>query len=251
MDFSALLSNMFSVEGLVSLLTLSLLEIVLGIDNIIFIAIVADKLPNNQKGQARTTGLILAVFIRVALLFTLSYLSTNKDPLFHIGHHPISIRELIFFAGGVFLLYKTSSEIWEKINSDDEEEHKPKVKKVSVANIILQIVLIDIVFSFDSILTAVVISQNILIMSGAVILSMIIMIVSSGAVSEFINRNPRIKMLALAFLLVIAFILISESLQVFTGFEVPKSYIYVALGFSLFAESLNMWEKKRKGRKNE
>ncbi|MGZ3864725.1 MAG: TerC family protein [Bacteroidia bacterium] len=251
MDFSALLSNMFSVEGLVSLLTLSLLEIVLGIDNIIFIAIVADKLPNNQKGQARTTGLILAVFIRVALLFTLSYLSTNKDPLFHIGHYPISIRELIFFAGGVFLLYKTGGEIWEKINGGEEEAHGPKVKKVSVGNIILQIVLIDIVFSFDSILTAVVVSQNILIMSGAVILSMIIMIVSSGAVSEFINRNPRIKMLALAFLLVIAFILISESIQVFTGFEIPKSYIYVALGFSLFAESLNMWEKKRSGRKKQ
>ena len=244
MDFSALLSNLFSAEGLISLLTLSLLEIVLGIDNIIFIAIVADRLPNNQKGQARTTGLILAVFIRVALLFTLSYLSTNTDALFHIGVYPITLRELIFFAGGVFLLYKTSGEILEKINGNDSE-HQPKVKKISVGSIILQIVLIDIVFSFDSILTAVVVSKNILIMSGAVIISMLIMIMSSGKVSEFINRNPRIKMLALAFLLVIAFILISESLQVFTGYEIPKSYIYVALGFSLFAESLNMWEKKR------
>lgn len=244
MDFSALLSNLFSIEGLISLLTLSLLEIVLGIDNIIFIAIVADKLPNNQKGQARTTGLILAVFIRVALLFTLSYLSTNKEPLFYAGSYPITMRDLIFFAGGVFLLYKTWGEIWEKINGNDSDHH-PKVKKISVSSIVLQIVLIDIVFSFDSILTAVVVSQNILIMSGAVIISMLIMIFSSGAVSEFINRNPRIKMLALAFLLVIAFILISESLQVFTGFEIPKSYIYIALGFSLFTELLNMWEKKR------
>jgi predicted tellurium resistance membrane protein TerC len=249
MDFSALLSNLFSVEGLISLLTLSLLEIVLGIDNIIFIAIVADKLPANQKGRARSTGLILAVFIRVALLFTLSYLSTNKEALFNVGSYPITLRELIFFAGGVFLLYKTWGEIWEKINGH-ENEKGPKVKRVSIGNIILQIVLIDIVFSFDSILTAVVVSKNPLIMGSAVIISMLIMILSSGAVSEFINRNPRIKMLALSFLLMISLILISESLQVFTHFEIPKSYIYVALGFSLFTELLNMWEKKRsKGEK--
>ena len=155
------------------------------------------------------------------------------------------MRELIFFAGGVFLLYKTSGEILEKINGN-ENEHGPKVKKISVGGIILQIVLIDIVFSFDSILTAVVVSKNPLIMASAVIVSMLIMILSSGAVSEFINRNPRIKMLALSFLLMIALILISESLQVFTGFEIPKSYIYVALGFSLFTEMLNMWEKKKR-----
>jgi predicted tellurium resistance membrane protein TerC len=248
MDFSTMLSNLFSAEGLISLLTLSLLEVVLGIDNIIFIAIIADKLPNNQKGQARTTGLILAVFIRVALLFTLSYLSNNNDAIFNLGKYPISLRDLIFFAGGVFLLYKTWGEIWEKINGV-ENEKGPKVKRVSVGSIILQIVLIDIVFSFDSILTAVVVSKNPLIMSGAVIVAMLIMILSSGAVSAFINRNPRIKMLALAFLLVIAFILLSESLFVFTGFAIPKSYIYVALGFSLFTELLNMWEKKRSGGK--
>jgi predicted tellurium resistance membrane protein TerC len=245
MDFSALLSNLFSAEGLISLLTLSLLEIVLGIDNIIFIAIVADKLPANQKGQARSTGLILAVFIRVALLFTLSYLSTNKDALFTIGSYPITLREIIFLAGGLFLLYKTGGEILEKINGN-ENEHGPTVKKISIGSIILQIVLIDIVFSFDSILTAVVVSKNPLIMGSAVIISMLIMILSSGAVSEFINRNPRIKMLALSFLLMISFILIAESLQVFTHFEIPKSYIYVALGFSLFTEMLNMWEKKKR-----
>lgn len=247
MDYSQMLSNLFSVEGLVSLFTLSLLEVVLGIDNIIFIAIVADKLPHNQKGQARTTGLILAVFIRVALLFTLSYLSTQEDALFNIGSYPITLRDLIFFAGGVFLLYKTWGEIWEKINGE-ENEHTPKVKKVSVGNIIFQIVLIDIVFSFDSILTAVVVSKNLLIMSSAVILAMVVMVIFSGAVAEFINRNPRIKMLALAFLLVISLLLIFESTFVFTGIEIPKSYIYAALGFSLFVELLNMWEKKRSGK---
>jgi predicted tellurium resistance membrane protein TerC len=248
MDFSSMFSNLLSAEGLVSLLTLSLLEIVLGIDNIIFIAIVADKLPKNQKGQARTTGLILAVFIRVALLFTLSYLSSNEAPLFHLGSYPISLRDLIFFAGGIFLLYKTWGEIWEKINGE-EEEHEIKVKKISMGSIILQIVLIDIVFSFDSILTAVVVSKNLLIMSSAVIISMFIMILASGSVSEFINRNPRIKMLALAFLLVIGLLLVAEATKIFTGIEIPKSYVYVALGFSLFVELLNMWEKKRSGGK--
>lgn len=246
MDYSSMLSNMFSVEGLVSLLTLSLLEIVLGVDNIIFIAIIADKLPRNQKGQARTTGLILAVFIRVALLFFLSYLSAKEEALFELGGYPITLRDLIFLAGGVFLLYKTWGEIWEKINGEDGENHGPNVKRVSVSNIILQIVLIDIVFSFDSILTAVVVSSNILIMSSAVILSMLVMVVFSGAVAEFINRNPRIKMLALAFLLVIGLLLVAESTASFTGIEIPKSYVYVALGFSLFVELLNMWERKRR-----
>ena len=243
-----MLSNLFSAEGVISLLTLSLLEIVLGIDNIIFIAIVADKLPNNQKAQARTTGLILAVFIRVALLFTLSYLSNNKDPVLHLGKYPISLRDLIFFAGGVFLLYKTWGEIWEKINGT-ENEKGPKVNRVSISNIILQIVLIDIVFSFDSILTAIVVSKNLLIMSSAVIIAMLVMVLFSGVVANFINRNPRVKMLALSFLLVIALILLSESIEVFTGFVIPKSYIYIALGFSLFTELLNMWEKKRSGGK--
>jgi len=248
MDYSSMLSHLFSLEGFVSLLTLSLLEIILGIDNIIFIAIVADKLPNNQKKQARTTGLILAVFIRVALLFTLSYLSTQKEPLFHLGSYPITLRDLIFFAGGVFLLYKTCGEIWEKINGLDGG-HDSNIKRVSVSNIIFQIVLIDIVFSFDSILTAVVVSKNLLIMGSAVVMAMLVMVIFSGAVAEFINRNPRIKMLALAFLLMIALLLMLESTHVFTGFEVPKSYIYVALGFSLFAELLNMWEKKRADKK--
>lgn len=249
MDYSDMLSHLFSLEGLISLFTLSLLEIILGIDNIIFIAIVADKLPNNQKRQARTTGLILAVFIRVALLFMLSYLSTQNDPLFHLGQYPITLRDMIFFAGGIFLLYKTCMEIWEKINGHEGEGHQPKVKKVSVSNVIMQIVIIDIVFSFDSILTAVVVSKNLLIMGSAVVMAMLVMVIFSGAVAEFINRNPRIKTMALAFLLVIGLMLVSESTHVFTGIEISKSYLYSALGFSLFVELLNMWEKKRVIRK--
>jgi predicted tellurium resistance membrane protein TerC len=244
-----MLSNLFTAEGLVSLFTLSLLEIILGIDNIIFIAIVADKLPNNQKRQARTTGLILAVFIRVALLFTLSYLSSQNNPLFNLGRYPITLRDLIFLAGGIFLLYKTCVEIWEKINGHEGDGHQPRVKKVSVSNIILQIVIIDIVFSFDSILTAVVVSKNLLIMGSAVVLAMLVMVIFSGLVAEFINRNPRIKTMALAFLLVIGLLLVFESTHTFTGLEIPKSYLYSALGFSLFVELLNMWEKKRIAKK--
>jgi len=247
MNFADMFANLFTAQGLISLLTLSLLEIILGVDNIIFIAITADKLPASQRGKARTTGLILAVFIRIALLFTLSFLSSQEAPLFNIANHGITLRDLIFFAGGVFLLYKTWGEIWEKINGK-EAEHKASSKKASVANIIMQIVLIDIVFSFDSILTAIVVSKNLIIMGSAVIAAMAVMILFSGAVANFINKNPRIKMLALTFLLVIALLLIFDSIKTFTGFEIEKSYVYAALGFSLVVELLNMWEQKKSGK---
>jgi predicted tellurium resistance membrane protein TerC len=250
MDYSKMLNGLLSAEGMVTLFTLTLLEIVLGIDNIIFISITADKLPRHQKAQARTIGLILALIIRILLLFSITWIVGLKAPLFHLGSFwGVTGRDLILLAGGIFLIYKTCGEIWEKVNGE-ENEHGPNLKKVSLNAIILQIVLIDIVFSFDSILTAVAISSNLFIMSGAVIISMIIMILFSGIVSEFINQNPRIKTLALAFLLIIGFVLIAEACKEPLGIEeVPKSYIYVALGFSLFVESLNLWEKKRKRKK--
>jgi len=247
MNFSDMFANLFTAQGLISLLTLSFLEIILGVDNIIFIAIIADKLPASQRGQARTTGLLLAVVIRIALLFTLSYLSNQETALFSIAGHGITLRDLIFMAGGIFLLYKTGGEIMEKINGEDAE-HKSSIKKISVTNIIIQIILIDIVFSFDSILTALVVSKNLIIMATAVIAAMAVMILFSGAVSGFINRNPRIKMLALTFLLVIALLLIFDSIKTFTGFEIEKSYVYAALGFSLVVELLNMWEQKKSGK---
>ncbi|HTA62103.1 MAG TPA: TerC family protein [Bacteroidia bacterium] len=247
MNFSDMLADLFTAQGLIQLLTLSLLEVVLGVDNIIFIAIIADKLPANQRGQARTTGLMLAVLIRIALLFTLSFLSSQEASLFTIAGHGITLRDLIFFGGGIFLLYKTGGEIREKINGE-EAEHAANSKKASVANIIFQIVLIDIVFSFDSILTAIVVSKNLIIMGGAVIAAMAVMVLFSGAVANFINKNPRIKMLALTFLLVIALLLLADSVKTFTGFEIEKSYVYAALGFSLVVELLNMWEE-RKNRK--
>ncbi len=247
MTFADMFANLFTAQGLISLLTLSFLEVILGVDNIIFIAIIADKLPANQRGQARTTGLLLAVVIRIALLFTLSYLSNQETALFSIAGHGITLRDLIFMAGGIFLLYKTGGEIWEKINGEDAE-HKSNIKKISVTNIIIQIILIDIVFSFDSILTAIVVSKNLIIMATAVIAAMAVMILFSGVVSNFINRNPRIKMLALTFLMVIALLLIFDALKTFTHFEIEKSYVYAALGFSLLVELLNMWEQKKSGK---
>ncbi len=244
MNLAQMFTDLITVQGLISLLTLTFFEIVLGVDNIIFIAIIADKLPEAQRGKARTIGLVLAVFIRIALLFTLSYLSSQNQPLFNIGNHGITLRDLIFMAGGIFLLYKTGGEIWNKINGE-ETEVNPTTKKVNISNIIMQIVLIDIVFSFDSILTAIVISKNLIIMSTAVVAAMTVMVLFSNAVAEFINRNPRVKMLALTFLLVIALLLIFDSIKTFTGFEIEKSYVYVALGFSLVVELLNMWEEKR------
>ncbi len=244
-DYPSMLSGLFSPEGLLSLATLSLLEIILGIDNIIFIAIVADRLPKINRKKARTTGLLLAVLIRIVLLFTLSFLSTNNEALFQFLGKPIAIRDLVFMVGGVFLLYKTTQEIMEKVSG---KEDSPKSAKTlpSITSVIVQIVFIDIVFSFDSILTAVAISRNILIMCTAVIIALAIMVLFSGAVSEFINRNPRMKMLALAFLLVISLVLISEATAVFTGFIIPKSYVYAALGFSLVTETLNILQNRKK-----
>ncbi len=249
MTYSQMLSGVMSGEGIVSLLTLSLMEIVLGIDNIIFISITADKLPKEHKAKARTIGLTLALVIRIILLMGINIIIGLKNPLFHLGNWGVTGRDLILLAGGLFLVYKTTEEIIDKIKGH-EMEHTSNLKKVSMRSVIFQIVLIDIVFSFDSILTAVAISNNIIIMCGAVVISMIIMMVFSGVVSEFINKNPTIKMLALAFLLVIGFVLIIEACRELLGIEeVPKSYIYAALGFSLIVETLNLLEKRIRRKK--
>ena len=251
MNFSQMLNDLLTIEGMIGLVTLSILEIVLGIDNIIFISITADRLPKAQKPKARSIGLILALVTRIALLFSINWIVGLKEPWFHLGSIGITGRDVILLSGGIFLVYKTILELKAKISGEDEENnsHSSK-KKATMLNVIFQIVLIDIVFSFDSILTAVAISNNIILMSSAVIISMIIMIIFSGYVSEFINQNPRIKMLALAFLLIIGFVLITEALkEVFGLKEISKSYIYAALGFSLFVEILNLWEKKIRKKK--
>lgn len=232
------MADLFTSEALISLFTLTILEIVLGIDNIIFISILTDKLPRHQQAKGRTIGLALALGVRVLLLFTISWLASLTQPIFTLGSLHPSGRDLILFAGGVFLLFKTIKEIAEKLRHEDHgpEGTKHDGRAVTFSGIIVQIILIDIVFSFDSILTAVGLSNQFPIMVGAVIISMIIMMLASGKVSAFINERPTIKMLALAFLVLIGAMLVLESVHV----EVSKAYAYVAMGFSLTVEFLNL-----------
>ena len=255
--FQQNLDGLLSINGIIGLLTLSVLEIVLGIDNIIFIAITADKLPRNLQGKARTIGLVLALVVRCIMLFSIAWIAGMKDPLFHIGIYGASGRGLILFVGGIFLLYKTWKEIQEKI-SGDESEFSTKGKN-TFNSVVFQIVIIDIIFSFDSILTAVGLSGNILIMVSAVIISMILMMLFSGVVSDFINKNPGIKMVALSFLLVIGGLLVGEAMvdsynstviNEEDRVEINKNYAYLALGFALLIELFNMKEKKLRRKKD-
>jgi predicted tellurium resistance membrane protein TerC len=232
-------NELFTIASLISLLTLSVLEIVLGIDNIIFISIIAGKLPRSKQGKARTIGLMLALIMRIGLLFSISWIVGLKTALFTIGDFGVTGRDLILFAGGVFLLYKTTMELHNKVEGyDDESIH---IKKVSFNAIVMQIVLIDIVFSFDSILTAVGLVSNLLIMILAVIVAMLIMIMFSGKVSDFINNNPTIKVLALSFLLMIGIVLVIEAFHE----HVDKKFIYISIAFSFFVEMMNIRMRKK------
>lgn len=231
--------ELFSLAALISLLTLSVLEVVLGIDNIIFISIIANKLPKEKQGKARTIGLLLALVMRIILLFSISWIVGLKEGLFSIADFSVTGRDLILFSGGVFLLYKTTIELHNKIQGYEDEVMQ--IKTVSFRSIVIQIVMIDIVFSFDSILTAVGLVRNLLIMILAVVIAMIIMIKYSGKVSDFINKNPTIKVLALSFLLMIGVVLILESLHQ----HVDKAVIYISIAFSLFVEMLNIQMRKK------
>lgn len=225
----------FSAPGLISLFTLIIMEIVLGIDNIIFIAILCGYLPKKDQKSARLIGLTLALIVRIILLFTISWIAHLVHPLFSIGDFGVSGRDLILFAGGVFLIFKTINEIYHKIKIVDKEEG-PKSRQMTMAQAIFQITLIDIVFSFDSILTAVGLSNQIGIMVMAVVAAMVVMILFAPYVSEFIEKFPTIKMLALVFLVVIGGLLVVESLHI----HIDKSYVYVAMAFSVVVELLNI-----------
>jgi predicted tellurium resistance membrane protein TerC len=246
MDLVQDFQQLFTLSSLVSLLTLTVLEIVLGIDNIIFIAIIAGKLPREQQGKARATGLTLALLFRIGLLLSIKWILGMKDPLLTVFGFEATGRDIILFCGGIFLLVKTIGEIHNKVEGKDEGS-APSLKAISLRTIILQIVFIDIVFSFDSILTAVSIVSNVLIMIGAVILSMILMLISSEKVSDFINRHPTIKMLALSFLLMVAIILIMDAAHI--NVDQIKPYLYFSMGFAFIVELLNMRMRKVKRRR--
>ena len=230
----------FTLNGLITLLSLTVLEIVLGIDNIIFISIVAGKLPKSSQQRARLIGLSLALIFRILLLSIISWIASLKEPLIHVGNFGASGRDLILLAGGIFLVFKTIMEIREKLIQDDHEE-TGSVTAVGFAKAIVQIVLLDIVFSFDSILTAVAISSNLVIMILAVMIAIVIMIAFSGIVSDFINKYQTIKMLAMVFLVAIGIVLILESLHIEENYHIDlKPYVYVAMAFSLTVETLNL-----------
>lgn len=236
--------DLFTVQGIFTLVSLSLLEIVLGIDNIIFISIVAGKLPRSTQRRARLIGLSMALIFRVALLSVISWIAGLKEPLFHIGAFGASGRDLILFAGGLFLTVKTIMEIREKIVKEEADPLSNATVRGFTAAIV-QITMLDVVFSFDSILTAVAISNNLVIMILAVVIAIIIMITSAGVVSDFINKYQTIKMLALVFLVAIGLVLILESLHIEETYHINlKNYVYVAMAFSLIVESLNLWRTR-------
>jgi len=227
-----------------SLLTLTVLEIVLGIDNLIFISIVAGRLPAHQQARARTVGLALALFMRLALLASISWLVGLTATVFTLGGHGFSWRDLILAGGGLFLLYKGTKEIHELVEGDDHGEvtdAAPK-PKVTFASVIGQIVVLDIVFSLDSVITAVGMADNLWVMSTAVLVAVVIMLFASGTVASFVNNHPSVKMLALAFLLLIGMVLVADGM----GFHVPKGFIYAAMGFSVAVESLNLLARKKR-----
>ncbi len=226
-------------EAWIAFFTLTFLEIVLGIDNIIFVSIVSNKLPEEQQARARNIGLSLALILRVALLVGITWIIGFSKPLFTVFDWSVSGRDLILFAGGLFLLGKSTSEIGHKMEGD--EHHDESKIKVTLSRIILQVIIMDVIFSFDSILTAVGLTQHLPIMIAAVIVAVIIMMVSSGPISRFIKKNPTLEVLALSFLILIGFMLIIEAFH----YHVPKGYIYFAVFFSLAVEVVNMRVRKR------
>ncbi|QSE97137.1 TerC family protein [Fulvivirga lutea] len=224
----------------VALLTLTFLEIVLGIDNIIFISIVSNKLPEAQQAKARNIGLSMALIFRVGLLMGITYIITFTEPLFTLFDHPFSGRDLILLGGGIFLIFKSVMEVHHKMEGV-ESENGGSSKKFSMATVIAQIILLDIIFSFDSILTAVGLTEHLILMILAVVISMIVMMLFSGKISAFIHDHPTLEILALSFLILIGFMLSIEAL----GHHVPKGYIYFAVFFSLVVEMINIKMRKK------
>lgn len=233
-------SEIITSSNLLALATLTLLEIVLGLDNLIFISILVEKLEYSKQALARTIGISLALVTRILLLLSISWIMKLTEPVLNVGSFSFSGRDLILLIGGLFLIGKATHEIHEKI------EHKESVssqrsKKASFISIVIQIALLDIIFSLDSVITAVGMVDNLTIMITAIIISMIIMLVSARTISDFINKHPTFKILALSFLILIGVVLVSESL----GQHISKSTIYFSIAFSMFVEFINMKIKEK------
>ena len=225
---------LFAPDALIALVTLTVLEIVLGVDNIIFISILASKLPKAQQARARRVGLFLAMFMRVALLFSLAWVIGLTRPLFAVLGQEISGRDLILILGGLFLLAKSTHEIHDKL--EGTEGHADTRVVTSFTSVIVQILLLDVVFSLDSVITAVGMADELWVMITAVVIAVGIMMASAGTIAAFVDRHPTVKMLALSFLLLIGLSLLIEGFD----YHIPKGYIYFAMGFSVFVEMVNL-----------
>ena len=222
--------------------TLVVMEVVLGVDNLVFVALVSNKLPEAQRRRGRTIGLALALVLRLALLTTLVFIVGLTRPVLTIAGRGLSFRDLILLAGGLFLVWKATQEIHQNVEAGEDGAEDRRGKPIGFVSAIVQILLLDMVFSIDSILTAVGMTDHLPIMAAAVIVAVLLMMAASGPIAAFIRKNPSIVMLALGFLLMIGMALIAEG----SGFHVPKGYIYAAMAFSAFVEGLNMLARKRR-----
>ncbi len=233
---------MFDLETLLSLLTLTGLEIVLGIDNIVVIAIIAATLPVHQRDTARIVGLSLAMITRLLLLFSISWIASLTQPMFAIGSAEFSGRDLLMLGGGLFLIVKAVREIHDAMEEaqDSGTQRRPK----GFANAIAQIIVLDVVFSFDSVITAVGMAREIWVMAVAIVVAVLIMLVASGPIIRFIHAHPTVKMLALAFVMLIGMALVADGM----GFHIPKGYLYFAMLFSVLVEGLNVTLARRRRR---
>ena len=225
-----------------SFLTLSVLEIVLGIDNLVFVALLAGRLPEHQQARARRIGLALALLMRLALLGSIAWLVHLTEPVVNLFGHDFSWRDIVLIAGGGFLLYKGTHEIHLRVEGENADAAARPV--AGFAGTIVQIVLFDIVFSLDSVITAVGIADEIWVMVAAIVVAMALMLAMSGPLAAFIDRNASVKMLALSFLLLIGMMLVADGF----GFHVPRGYVYAAMGFSAAVEALNLLASRRRRR---
>jgi len=235
-----MLDAVLTSEGLIALLTLTAMEIVLGIDNVVFIAILAAKLPATQQAFARRLGLSLALVLRIGLLFTISWVMGLTLPFFSVLGHGVSGRDLILLGGGLFLIFKATWEIYDKLEVAHAERGTGKGRALFIS-VLAQILLLDLVFSVDSVVTAVGMANDLAIMVVAMVLAMLVMLGAAGPLSGFVERHPSVKILALSFLLLIGVMLVAEGM----GSHVPKGYIYFAMTFSLFIELLNLRYRKK------
>jgi len=233
-------ASFFTTENAIAFLTLTLMEIVLGIDNIVFISVLTDKLPAAEQPKARRFGLLLAMVMRILLLLGISAIARATTELFTVFEHPVSARDLIMLTGGLFLIWKATKEIHKKIEEPDEKEQLEKKAPGTMRAVLFQIVIIDLVFSLDSVITAVGMVKSTTVMVLAVVISIGVMLAAAESISGFVNRNPTVKMLALAFLILIGVMLVADGV----GQHIPKGYIYFAMAFSLGVEMLNMRVRK-------